>query len=138
MRYLQTFHRRLRTLRENAHLSREDVARICGVDEARVMGWEATDARQRGFPGVTELLDLCLRTDTPLEYLLDLDAENETGQLQLPGLAFSNSDDLGVALAELEKELGRLQLSEEEVELLRRFRKTNPENRRMIVQILGR
>ncbi|MBS8238929.1 XRE family transcriptional regulator [Marinobacter lipolyticus] len=138
MRYLQTFHRRLRQIRETGHLSREDVATMCGVDEARVSSWEMTDVRQRSYPGVTELLDLCLRTDTPLEHLLDLDADGETGQLQLPGLAFSNSDDLGVALAELEKELNRVQLSEEETELLRRFRKASDENRRMILQILGR
>ncbi|MGM0767413.1 MAG: helix-turn-helix transcriptional regulator [Pseudomonadota bacterium] len=138
MRYLQSFHRRLRQIRETGHLSREDVARMCDVDEARVSSWEMPDARQRSYPGVTELLDLCLRTDTPLEQVLDLDPDSETGQLQLPGLAFSNSDDLGVALAELEKELSRVQLSEDESELLRRFRKASQENRRMILQILGR
>lgn len=138
MRYLQSFHRRLRQIRESGQLSREDVARMCGVDEPRVVSWEAGDARRRSYPDVTELLDLCVRTDTPLEYFLDLDAAGDTGQLQLPGLAFSNSDDLSVALAELEKELGRVQLSEEEWELLRRFRKASTENRRMILQILGR
>ncbi|MBO6850776.1 MAG: helix-turn-helix transcriptional regulator [Marinobacter sp.] len=138
MRYLQSFHRRLRQIRESGHLSREDVARMCGVDEPRVVSWEAAEVKQRSYPGVTELLDLCIRTDTPLEYFLDLDAASDTGQLQLPGLAFSNSDDLGVALAELEKELNRVQISEEEGELLRRFRKASTENRRMILQILGR
>ncbi|MCK7549999.1 helix-turn-helix transcriptional regulator [Marinobacter goseongensis] len=138
MRYLQSFHRRLRQIRESGHLSREDVARMCGVDEPRVASWEAAEVKQRSYPGVTELLDLCIRTDTPLEHVLDLDAASDTGQLQLPGLAFSHSDDLGVALAELEKELNRVQISEEEGELLRRFRKASTENRRMILQILGR
>ncbi|MEX2474889.1 helix-turn-helix transcriptional regulator [Marinobacter sp.] len=138
MRYLQTFHRRLRQMREAGHLSREDVAHMCGVDDARVISWEASDARQRSYPGVTELLDLCIRTDTPLEQLLDLEAGGDSGQLPLPGLAFSNNDDLGAALTELEKELSRVQLTDEEVELLRRFRKASDENRRMILQILGR
>lgn len=138
MRYLQTFNRRLRQIRESGQLSCWDVAQMCGVDEARVTSWEATDARQRGYPGVTELLDLCIKTETPLEDLLDLDDTGDTGQLELPGLAFSQGDDLSAALKELEQEISRLQLSEEEVELLRRFRKTSDDNRRMILQILGR
>ena len=138
MRYLQTFNRRLRQIRETGQLSCGDVAEMCGVDEARVVSWEATDARHRAWPGVTELLDFCLKTETPLEDLLDLDDAGDTGQLELPGLAFSQGDDLSTALKELEQEISRIQLSEEEMELLRRFRKTSGENRRMILQILGK
>lgn len=138
MRYLQTFNRRLRQIREAGQLSRGDVAQMCGVDEVRVANWEATDSRQRGYPGVTELLDLCIKTETPLEDLLDLDDTCDTGQLELPGLAFSQGDDLSAALTELEQEISRIQLSDEEAELLRRFRKTSGENRRMILQILGK
>lgn len=138
MRYLQTFNRRLRQIRDARQLSLGNVAEMCGVDEARIASWEATDARQRGYPGVTELLDLCIKTETPLEDLLDLDDAGDTGQLELPGLAFSQGDDLAAALKELEQEISRIQLSEEELELLRRFRKTTDENRRMILQILGR
>ncbi|MET4024610.1 transcriptional regulator with XRE-family HTH domain [Marinobacter sp. MBR-99] len=138
MRYLQSFHRRLRQLRQAGQLSMADVANMCGVDEARVGNWEATDPKQRSYPGVSELLDLCLKTETPLDQLLDMGDGGDSGQLELPGLAFSNSDDLSVALKELERELNRLQLSEEEVELLRRFRKATAENRRMVLQLLGR
>lgn len=137
MRYLQTFNRRLRQIREDGRLSCWDVAQMCGVEEARVKSWESADARQRSYPGVTELLDFCIRTETPLESLLDLEEPDGGGQLELPGLAFSNSDDLSVALKELEQEINRVQLSEEEVELLRRFRNTSAENRRLILQILG-
>ncbi len=136
MRYLETFNRRLRQIREHGRLSRWDVAQICGVEEAQVKSWEATDVRQRGYPGITELLDFCIRTETPLEHLIDLE-EQGGGQLELPGLAFSNSDDLTVALKELEQEINRVQLSDEETELLRRFRNASAENRRMILQILG-
>ncbi|AMQ87216.1 MULTISPECIES: helix-turn-helix domain-containing protein [Marinobacter] len=138
MRYLQSFHRRLRQLRQTGQLSLADVANMCGVDEARVGSWEATDPKQRSYPGVSELLDVCLKTETPLDQLLDMDDGGDSGQLELPGLAFSNSDDLSVALKELERELNRLQLSEEELELLRRFRKATAENRRMVLQLLGR
>ena len=136
MRYLQTFNRRLRQIRDHGRLSRWDVAQICGVEEAQVKSWEATDVRQRGYTGITELLDFCIRTETPLEDLIDLEEQGD-GQLELPGLAFSNSDDLTVALKELEQEINRVQLSDEETELLRRFRNASAENRRMILQILG-
>ncbi|WP_288373587.1 XRE family transcriptional regulator [uncultured Marinobacter sp.] len=138
MRYLQSFNRRLRHVREQGQLSLADIAEICGVDEARVRSWEAEDGRQRGFPGVTELLDLCLRTETPLQQLLDMEGAGDSDQLELPGLAFSNSDDLSVALQELEQEISRVQLTDGEAELLRRFRKTTDDNRRMVLQLLGR
>lgn len=136
MRYLQSFNRRLRYLREQAQLSVSDVAEICGVQETQVHSWEAVDARKRGYPGISELLDFCLKTETPLEQLLDMD-DGVGGQLDLPGLAFSNGDDLTTALAELEQTIGRFQPSDQEQELLRRFRKTTDENRRMIIQLLG-
>ena len=137
MRYLQSFHRRLRQIRETAQLTREDIAQICGVEEDRVASWEAVDIRQRGYPGVTELLDLCVHTDTALDELLELDDIGDTGQLELPGLTFSRGDDLSKLLKQLEQEVERVHLSDDEAELLRRFRKTSAENRRMILQILG-
>jgi hypothetical protein len=59
------------------------------------------------------------------------------GQLELPGIALDKSDELLDSLAELENELEKLQMTGEEMELLRRFRRTSAENRRMILQILG-
>lgn len=138
MRYLQSFNRRLRQLRDERRLSHRDIARICNVDEPLVQAWEATDPRLRRYPDVCELLDLCLKTETPLETLLDMDLVGSTGQLELPGLTFTNTDDLSRALRELEQEIERIRLSDEEAELLRRFRKSSPENRRMVLQILGR
>lgn len=136
MRYLQSFNRRLRQVREQGHLSLLDVAQMCGVEEDQVRSWEATETRQRAYPGVGELLDFCFRTETPLEQLIDVE-DSSDGQLELPGLAFCNSDDLSEALRELEQEISRIQLSEQEMELLRRFRNASPENRRMILQLLG-
>lgn len=63
---------------------------------------------------------------------------SDSGQLELPGLAFSNSNDLSVALEELEQEINRTRLSEEERELLRRFRKATADNRCRVLQLLGR
>ena len=59
------------------------------------------------------------------------------GQLELPGIALDKSDELLVSVSELEEALEKVQLTAEEVELLRRFRRTTAENRRMILQILG-
>jgi hypothetical protein len=73
-----------------------------------------------------------------LKIFLDLGDPDGGNQLELPGLAFSNSDDLAVALKQLEQEISRVQLTDEEAELLRRFRRASTENRRMILQILGR
>jgi hypothetical protein len=64
--------------------------------------------------------------------------DGHNGAAELPGLAFSNSDDLSVALKELEQEINRIQLSDDEIELLRRFRKASADNRRMVLQLLGR
>jgi len=142
MRYMHTFNRRLEQVRAGANLSLSDVAELCEVDEALVAAWESRDPAQRRFPGVAELMNLCLRTGTSLDSLLDLEDEAVEGQLELPGLAFSNADDLSQAVNQLEKEIGRLQpvsqLSEEEATLLRRFRKSSDENRRMVMQLLER
>ncbi|WP_088828071.1 hypothetical protein [Marinobacter sp. es.048] len=59
------------------------------------------------------------------------------GQLELPGIALDKSDELLESLDELEQVLEKVQLTTEEAELLRRFRRTSMENRRMILQILG-
>src|SRR5690554_7863792 len=102
MRYLQSFHRRLRQLRQTGQLSLADVANMCGVDEARVGSWEAIDPKQRSYPGVSELLDVCLKSETPLDQLLDMDDVGDIGRLELHSLEFSNRDDLSVALMVME------------------------------------
>ncbi|MBE0486447.1 hypothetical protein [Marinobacter sp.] len=63
--------------------------------------------------------------------------EFDSSQLELPGLAFTSSEDLTVALNQLEQEINRIQLSDEERELLRRFRKASEDSRRMVLQLLG-
>lgn len=137
MRYMESFNRRLRGVRERLSLSTAELAELCGVEEREILAWESSEPGRRGFPAVSELMDLCVCTETPLENLLDLGGQIDEGQLELPGLAFSNGGDLSKALDALEQELQKVQLSEEEVELLRRFRKSTAENRTMILQLLG-
>ena len=73
----------------------------------------------------------------PIQYW-DPDQHACDGQLELPVFALDRSEELLESLAALEAVIDKVQLSAEEVELLRRFRKTTAENRRMILQILGR
>ncbi len=72
----------------------------------------------------------------PIQYW-EPEKPEDHGQLELPGIALDKSDDLLMSLTELEEVLEQMQLTGEEMELLRRFRKTSAENRRMILQILG-
>ncbi|PAV24798.1 helix-turn-helix protein [Tamilnaduibacter salinus] len=137
MRYLTTFNRRLEALRQKQSLSISDLARMIDVDDSRVRSWEQPDSKQRCVPNVEELMDLCFATGTSLDSLLDLEDGDDAGQMELPGLTFSEGNDLSRVLETLEREVRRLQPSEEEVELLRRFRNATPESRRMILQLLG-
>lgn len=62
----------------------------------------------------------------------------DDGQLELPGIALDRSDELLESLGELEERLERMQLTAEEVELLRRYRKSDASNRRMVMRLLAR
>ena len=70
-----------------------------------------------------------------------MDWQNEEpeddGQLELPGIALDRSDELLESLGELEERLERMQLTAEEVELLRRFRRSDANNRRMVMRLLA-
>lgn len=137
MRYLQSFNHRLRQFRESRNLSQGDLARFAQVESAVVAGWEMEDSRKRSFPTVDNLLDLCLQTDTPLDYWLDLENRLSARQLELPGLAYLEETDLGPALDQLQAEISGVLPNGEELELLRRFRRTTAENRKLIIQLMS-
>ncbi|QCF25833.1 helix-turn-helix transcriptional regulator [Hydrocarboniclastica marina] len=136
MRYLSSFNRRLRHLRDVQSLSENDVAHMCQVDENLIRCWETTDAAQRCYPTIDQLLTLCFRTRTPLERLLDGDALAAEGQLELPGLC-EDTGDLTSSVDELQREVTARMPSSEEMLLLKRFRATDPENRRLIIELLA-
>lgn len=149
MRYMTSFHRRLRQLRDLHQLEAEDLAELCDVDERRIRSWENPDPEKRDYPDIDELMDLCFKTGTRLETLLDFEDAPDAGQLELPGLASSGDADLTRALDTLEQQLealeeqsedqsaGKTDLTEEETEMLRRFREASSENRRMIIQLMA-
>lgn len=137
MRYMQSLNRRLRLVREDRKLSVSELAQLCGLEEHRLLAWESADPRRRAYPSVDELMDLCFRTETALEEWLDLADGQEAGQLELPGLAFGDGNELTHALVELEAVIARLQPGGDEVELLAAFRKASSETRRAVMRKLG-
>lgn len=136
MRYMQSFNHRLRRLREERSLSVIELADLCGIDERRIHAWESVQPQGRQYPDVGELVHLCVRLGAALETLLDLEDASNAGQLELPGLTNADGDELVRAVTELERALTVVQPSDQERELLRRFRAADQEQRQMILQLL--
>lgn len=137
MRYLQSFNRRLRQFRDSRNLSQGELAKLAQVEANVVDSWEAEEGRRRTYPSVDNLLDLCLQTDTTLEYWLDLEKMLSARQLELPGLTYLEDSDLAPALDQLQAEISQRLPNQEEMELLKRFRRTSAENRRLIIQLMS-
>jgi transcriptional regulator with XRE-family HTH domain len=137
LKYLNTFNNSLKRLREDAKLSVEDIARLCLVDESVVIAWESPDENLRCYPTIDNLLDLCLKVNKPLDFFLDIKKNLHAGQLDLPGLGFSEENDLQCPLEELSQELEKIIPSVDEMELLRRFRHSDPESRKLIIQLMN-
>lgn len=137
MRYLQSFNRRLRQFRDARNLSQGELAKLAQVEAGRVDSWEAEEGRCRAYPSVDNLLDLCLQTDTALEYWLDLENMPSVRQLELPGLTYLEDSDLAQALEQLQSEISQRLPNQDEMELLKRFRRTSAENRRLIIQLMS-
>jgi len=136
-KYLNRFNQQLKMFREKQRLSREQVAKLCLVDTSVVQAWELEDEKQRCFPSLDNLLDLCFKTGTALETFVDIPESSDTKQLDLPGLAFLEDADLAETLDQLDHELDKLIPAKEEIELLKKFRKSNKQNRELILQLIG-
>ncbi len=137
MRCLQSFNQRCRRIRDQRQLSRLELAALCGTTEDTVSAWEMHSPLERAYPTLDQLVQLSVQTGTPLTQLLDLDeAESDAMQLMLPGL--DTTDDRGVsgAVEELEALVEGMLLSQQEQELIRRFRLSDAEQQRLILQLL--
>lgn len=137
MKYLNKFNIKLSKFREDKRLSLSDVAEICAVDVSVVKAWELTNDVNRCFPTLENLLDLCFKTGKALEYFIDRPQSGDEGQLELPGLRFIEESDLSNSLEELDKTLENIIPSEMEQELLRRFRKSDSQNKELILQLIA-
>lgn len=136
MKYLETFHQRLSDYRKDNTLSEEDIANLCSVDVSVVSAWESDVESGRIYPNIPQILDLCVGLNVSLDSFLDID-QRDAGQLELPGLRFIEEGDLTNSLNELDKEIEKIMPSDQELELLRRFRKSDEENQRLIIQLMA-
>lgn len=137
MRYLGRFNNQLRDFRESRKLSVLDISKICLVDPSVVNAWEEVTANRRCYPTLENVLDLCFATGTALEYFIESPDSDNTSQLDLPGLAITVDSELDRSLEQLGEVLTRVIPSEVEQELLRRFRKSDKQNRELILQLIA-
>jgi len=140
MKYLKQFNYQLKNVRDRKNLSYRDVGEYCLVDPLVVESWEAENVEQRCYPSLDNLLDLCFKTGVALECFVDMPTVINTHQLDLPGLdVFDNkeAEDLGASLSELGKQIEKLIPSDDEQELLRRYRKSDKQSRELILQLIA-
>ena len=136
-KYLTHFNVQLKRFRERQHLSIEKVADYCLVDPSVVEAWESENAGQRCYPSLDNLLDLCFKTGASLEIFVNLPDSMNSEQLDLPGLAMMEEGDLSETLSALDEQLDKLIPSKDEMELIRKYRKSNQQNRELILQLIG-
>ncbi len=137
MKYLKQFNHRLKKIRESKGLSYQDIGEYCLVDPSVVESWEADDADQRCFPSLDNLLDLCFKMGLPLERFIDTPEMKMGHQLDLPGIGIDNSVDLSASLIELGKQIEKLIPSDDEQELLKRYRKSDIQSKELILQLIA-
>lgn len=135
-KYLKRFNHLLVRFRDEQRLSQEDVAKLCLVDASVVKAWEHSDHTKRCYPTLDNLLDLCFKTSTPLESFVEIPGDASAQQLDLPGLTEIDEADLADTLTQLDKELDKLIPAKDEMELLRRFRKSDKQNQELILQLI--
>ncbi len=138
MKYLARFNRQLRHFRDSRKLSVHDISKLCLVDSTVVEAWEEANENRRCYPTLENLLDLCFKTGTALETFIEMPDSKNASQLELPGLTVTDESDLSKSLDSLAETIDRLIPSDQEQELLRRFRKSGKPNQELILKLIGR
>tara|TARA_R110001592_G_scaffold324870_3_gene604672 strand:- start:79628 stop:80044 length:417 start_codon:yes stop_codon:yes gene_type:complete len=136
MKYLKQFNQRLRNMRENRHFSQQDIAAFCLVDPSVIETWESDQLNSRCYPSLANILDLCFKTGTALEDLVDMPDAPIEKQLALPGINLGEENDLAESLVELGEQIEKLIPSADEHELLRRYRKSDAQTKELILQLI--
>lgn len=136
MKYLKRFHVKLKEFRQSCQLTSADIAQICSVDSKLAEAWEIEDENKRSYPSLENLLDLCFKSGKALEYFIEVPNAKDNEQLELPGLAPVN-DDLSDSLTALNKQIDKLIPSEDEQELLRRYRKSDAQAKELLLQLIA-
>ena len=136
MKYLKLFNQRLRDMREIRCLSQQDIADFCLVDSSVVETWESEKPDSRCYPSLANLLDICFKTGTTLESFVDMPETPIEKQLALPGLNLGEDNDLANSLVELGEQIEKLIPVDDELELLRRYRKSDSQTKELILQLI--
>jgi len=137
MKYLKQFNHQLKKIRESKNLSHRDIGDFCLVDPSVVESWESDSNAVRCYPSLDNLLDLCFKTALPLESFVDLPNKPNNYQLDLPGINANVEADLGDSLSELSERIERMIPSEDEQELLRRYRRSDTQSKELILQLIA-
>jgi transcriptional regulator with XRE-family HTH domain len=137
MKYLKQFNQRLRKMRETRRLSQHDIAAFCLVDPSVVESWETEQGELRCYPTLDNLLDLCFKTGTALESFIDIPMPPAVRQLGLPGINLGDETDLADSLSDLDEQIARFMPAADETELLRRYRKSDPQTKELILQLIA-
>ena len=136
MKYLKQFNDQLKRVRESKELTLLNIAEYCLVDPSVVTTWESQDTSVRCYPSLDNLLDLCFSTGLALENFIDLPSQKNDNQLDLPGISVSSEVDINVSLNELDEAIDKIVPSEDEIELLRRYRKSDQQSKELILQLI--
>ena len=137
MKYLKSFNKQLRFFRETHKLDHDDIAQLCHVDISVAEAWEQSAQNSRVYPSLENLLDICFKTGASLEYFLDIPRTNDVSQLELPGISSDDGGhDLNECLRELDQQLDAALPKAQEQELLKRFRKSDEQNKQLIMQLM--
>jgi len=137
MKYLKHFNQQLKSIRKSKKLTQQDIGEFCLVDTSVVEAWESDNLDSRCYPTLDNVLDLCFKTGMTLEYFIQFPNQGEVKQLNLPGLAFSEEVDLSESLRHLDEEIERLIPSDDEQELLKRYRNSDDQNKELILQLMA-
>jgi len=137
MKYLKQFNDQLKNVRERKGLTLLNIAEYCLVDPSVVKTWESQDASVRCYPSLDNLLDLCFSTGLALEKFIDLAPQQDDSQLDLPGISLNSDVDINESLSKLDEAIDKMVPSDDEIELLRRYRKSDQQSKELILQLIA-
>ncbi|MFT5717426.1 MAG: transcriptional regulator with XRE-family HTH domain [Oleiphilaceae bacterium] len=137
MKYLKYFNQQLKSIRQSKKLTQQDIGAYCLVDTNVVEAWESESVVSRCYPTLDNILDLCFKTGMTLDYFIQFPNQGEVKQLNLPGLVLSEEVDLSESLKNLDEQIERLIPSDDEQELLRRYRKSDDHDKELILELMA-
>jgi transcriptional regulator with XRE-family HTH domain len=126
MKYLKHFNQQLRSIRISKKLTLQNIGDFCLVDTSIVEAWESDNLDTKCYPTLDNVLDLCFKTGMTLDYFI-----------QFPNQGDVKEVDLSESLKHLDEEIERLIPSDDEQELLKRYRESDEQNKELILELMA-